>query len=80
MLLSVRIRVHLLFLFIDFYYRADGNPNTINRACSVGGSTCGVDQACVNERCECDPKNNRFWTGEKLGCRVCPRDYIRRRE
>ncbi|CAF1187329.1 unnamed protein product [Rotaria sp. Silwood1] len=76
-LLSVSLIVHLSLLFINFVTFSYSQINTINKACAIGGSSCGTGQACINGLCECDPVHRRFWTGEQYQCRVCPLDYIR---
>lgn len=53
--------------------------NTLNKACTVGDSKCDNGQACINNHCECDPAQRRFWAGDKLQCRICPMHYSRSR-
>lgn len=67
---------NLTFLLI-FSYCLPVKSSSIGKVCGVFGSTCGNNEACVNGKCECDPQNNFFWTGEKLGCRICPLGYYR---
>lgn len=79
MLFSICLDLHLTFLILGYVPTSiDAGSSTINKVCAVGDSTCGVDQTCVNGRCQCDPAYNRFWTGEQLGCRICPSGYVRR--
>lgn len=81
MLLSLsKIIIHLVILLISFIPSSYSQTNTINKACAIGGSTCGTGQACINGICECDPAYRRFWTGDKHQCRVCPLEYIRQGE
>lgn len=77
-LLSVS-RIHIYLMFLSLIHFSNSQSNTINKACSAIGSTCGVGQACIGGVCECDPAYRRFWTGEKYQCRVCPPSYIRAR-
>ncbi|CAF3843749.1 unnamed protein product [Rotaria magnacalcarata] len=72
--------VHLSLVFISFVAFSNSQANTIHKACSTGGSTCGAGQACINDICQCDPTHRRFWTGEQHQCRVCPPGYIRARK
>jgi len=72
--------IHLSLLFIYFISLSYSQTNTIDKVCVLGSSTCGVGQTCVNGKCECDPGQRRFWTGDKYHCRVCPSDYIRQRK
>ena len=80
MFLSICPKIVFTFLLIIFDHSIIINGNSIGKACGTGSSSCGLNQACVSGKCECDPKNKFFWTGPTLGCRICPASYHRDRK
>jgi len=73
------MHVQFPLLIICFLRYSSSQRNTLNKACSAGDTKCDNGQVCINNRCECDPAQRRFWAGDKLQCRICPSHYSRLR-
>jgi hypothetical protein len=80
MLSSVSMIIYLSLLFTSFISFSYSQQHTIDKSCAVGSATCGAGQTCVNNYCQCDPYDKKYWAGEKHGCRVCPNDFVRQRK